>query len=184
MMERIGRYRITGKIGEGGMGVVYSARDEQLDRPVAVKVIRETAGPSSRERFRREARAAASVNHPNVCQLYEIGDDNGELYLAMELLEGESLATRLARGFLPVTEAVPIGLSVLAALGVLHQRGIVHRDLKPSNIKVRGDGTVKVLDFGLAKALDRDGDGAPGTATSPTISMHAIAAGIILGTAA
>jgi tetratricopeptide (TPR) repeat protein len=95
-MERVGRYRITGKLGEGGMGVVSAARDERLDRPVAIRMIREAAAtPESRERFWREARAAASVNHPNVCQLYEIGEENGELFLAMELLEGESLARRL-----------------------------------------------------------------------------------------
>ena len=117
------------------MGVVYAARDERLERTVAVKTMSPLAADeTARKRFWREARAAASVNHPNVCQIYEIGEDRGELFIAMELLEGESLADRLRQGPMRVSEAMPIGLGVLAALSALHARGIVHRDLKPSNV--------------------------------------------------
>src|SRR5206468_13083974 len=148
---RIGPYVIERKLGEGGMGVVYAARDERLQRTIALKTLSALAGdPTARQRFWREARAAASVNHPNVCQIYEIGEDQGELFIAMELLEGEGLADRLRRGPLSVAEAVPIGLDVLAALAALHARGIVHRDLKPSNVFLTAHG-VKLLDFGLAR---------------------------------
>ena len=133
------------------MGVVYAARDERLERTVALKTMSSLASDeTARKRFWREARAAASVNHPNVCQIYEIGEDGGELFIAMELLEGEALAERLRRGPLSVSEAVPIGLGMLAALSALHARGIVHRDLKPSNVFLTPHG-VKLLDFGLAR---------------------------------
>src|SRR5437667_12903761 len=135
---RIGRYSIARKLGEGGMGVVYAARDERLERTVALKTMKSMSSlpndDTARKRFWREARAAASVNHPNVCQIYEIGEDAGELFIAMELLEGEALSDRLRQGALSLSEAVPIGLAVLAALQALHARGIVHRDLKPSNV--------------------------------------------------
>ena len=130
---RIGHYQIERKIGEGGMGVVYAARDERLARTIALKTL-STPAPdeTARQRLWREARAAASVNHPNVCQIYEIGEDAGRVFIAMELLEGEALAARLERGALTAAEAMPIGLGVLSALAALHARGIVHRDLKPS----------------------------------------------------
>src|SRR5688572_27058639 len=133
MPVRIGHYAIDHKIGEGGMGVVYAARDERLQRTVALKTMSSLADDddTARKRFWREARAAASVNHPNVCQIHEIGEDAGTLFIAMELLEGESLADRLRRGPLSVSETVPIGLAMLAALSALHARGFVHRDLKP-----------------------------------------------------
>jgi serine/threonine protein kinase len=151
---RFGRYTIVRKLGQGGMGVVYEARDDRLERTVALKMLSSLANDeTSRKRFWREARAAASVSHPNVCQLYEIGEEGGELFIAMELLEGESLADRLRRGPLSVAETVPIGLSVLAALAALHARGIVHRDLKPSNVFLTPHGA-KLLDFGLARAGD------------------------------
>src|SRR5213083_2338219 len=151
---RIGRYAITRKLGEGGMGVVYAAHDERLERTVALKTMTSLAtDDTARKRFWREARAAASVNHPNVCQLYEIGEDGGDLFIAMELLEGEGLAERLQRGSLSVSETLPIGLGILAALSALHARGIMHRDLKPSNVFLTPHG-VKVLDFGLAKQSD------------------------------
>jgi TolB-like protein/tetratricopeptide (TPR) repeat protein len=153
--ERIGRYRILRKLGEGGMGVVYAAHDEQLDRAVALKLIREGDDEQARKRFRREARAAAAVNHPNVCQLHEISEDSGALFIAMELLEGEPLSERIARGPLPVSEAVPIGIGILEALSALHARDLVHRDLKPSNVFLTPHG-VKVLDFGLARALHKE----------------------------
>ena len=147
------RYRIVRKLGEGGMGEVYAAHDERLDRPVAIKRLRpDRSDGQERERLWREARAAASVNHPNICQLYEIDSEGDELFLAMELLDGEPLSARLTRGALPVGEAGQIGLSVLGALAALHLKGIVHRDLKPSNIFLAQQG-VKLLDFGLARPL-------------------------------
>ena len=133
------------------MGVVYAARDDRLQRTVALKTLSAlTNNPTARQRLWREARAAASVNHPNVCQIYEIGEEDGELFIAMELLEGEVLADRLRRGPLSAADTVPIGLDVLAALSALHARGIVHRDLKPSNVFMTAHG-VKLLDFGLAR---------------------------------
>jgi serine/threonine protein kinase/tetratricopeptide (TPR) repeat protein len=153
---RIGHYAITGKLGEGGMGIVYVARDERLKRAVALKMMSSLTGDeAARKRFWREARAAASINHPNVCQLYEIGEDDGELFIAMELLEGEALAARLERGALSVSETLPIGLGILAALSALHARGIIHRDLKPSNVFLTPHG-VKLLDFGLARTSDSE----------------------------
>ena len=154
--RRIAHYEITGKLGEGGMGIVYVARDERLKRVVALKTISSLArDESARKRFWREARAAASVNHPNICQLYEIGEDHGELFIAMELLEGESLAARLERGAVHVPELIPVGLGMLAALSALHDRGVIHRDLKPSNVFLTPHG-VKLLDFGLAQTTDSD----------------------------
>ncbi len=148
---RIGRYAITSMLGQGGMGVVYAARDERLGRSVALKTMASPArDEAARQRFWREARSAASVSHPNVCQIYEVGEDDGELFIAMELLEGESLAGRLRRGPMNVSEALPVALGILAALSELHARGIVHRDLKPSNVFLTRHG-VKVLDFGLAR---------------------------------
>jgi serine/threonine protein kinase len=150
MRESIGRYAITGTLGEGGMGVVYSARDEQLGRTVAIKMIKGAVQqPEARERLFREARSAASVNHPAVCQLYEIGEHQGALFIAMELLQGESLATRIARGPMPLGEAVSIALGILSGIDALQRQGLVHRDLKPSNIFLTPHG-VKLLDFGLA----------------------------------
>ena len=135
------------------MGVVYAAHDEQLDRPVAIKVLRSGGGDSTaRELLLREARTGATLSHPNICQLYELGEQDDELYLAMELLEGEPLSERIARGALPLTEAVQIELPILAALDALHRRRVIHRDLKPSNIFLTPFG-VKLLDFGLARPM-------------------------------
>ncbi len=166
-----GRYRIMRKLGEGGMGEVYEAHDERLDRPVAIKRLRPDAGDGQeRERLWREARTAASVNHPNICQLYEIDSDGDELFLAMELLDGEPLSARLARGPLPSGEAGQIALSVLSALGALHHKGIVHRDLKPSNIFLATHG-VKLVDFGLARPFTGDLDATQKNLTIPGIVM-------------
>lgn len=167
MPKTIDRYHITGTLGEGGMGIVYAARDERLNRTVALKMIRRSIfDPAAAERLRREARAAATVNHPNVCQLYDIGEGDGELYIAMEFLEGESLASRLARGPIPLPEAVTIALAMLSALEALHGHGLMHRDLKPSNIFLTPH-CVKLLDFGLAQPIDADERGTrltmPGT---------------------
>ncbi|HMF11124.1 MAG TPA: serine/threonine-protein kinase, partial [Gemmataceae bacterium] len=152
----LGPYEIVGQLGAGGMGEVYRARDLRLDRAVAIKVVRRM--PSSdraRARFWREARAAASVSHPNICQLYDVGDYDGELYLAMELLTGESLAARIARGPIQLSETVELGLSLLSALNALHSCGLIHRDLKPSNIFLTAHG-LKLLDFGLARPTNDD----------------------------
>jgi serine/threonine protein kinase/tetratricopeptide (TPR) repeat protein len=149
--SRIGHYAIAHKLGEGGMGVVYAARDERLQRTVALKMMSSIANDdTARKRFWREARAAASVNHPNICQIYEIGEDGGVLFIAMELLEGEVLSQRLRHGPLSAGQALPIELGILAALSALHARGIVHRDLKPSNVFLTPHG-VKLVDFGLAR---------------------------------
>jgi serine/threonine-protein kinase len=170
---RVGPYAVERKLGEGGMGIVYAARDERLQRTVAVKTMSSLArDESARKRFWREARAAASVNHPNICQIYEIGEDEGQLFIAMELLEGEVLADRLRGGPLGLADAVPIGLGILAALTALHARGIIHRDLKPSNVFLTAHG-VKLLDFGLARG---DSDELLKTSTEVT---HA---GMLVGT--
>ncbi len=171
--SRIGHYAIVRRLGEGGMGIVYEARDPRLERTVALKTMSSLAGDQrARQRFWREARAAASVSHPNVCQIYDVGDDRGALFITMELLEGETLAARLRRGPLSVPEAMPIALGMLAALTALHARGIVHRDLKPSNVFLTPFG-VKLLDFGLARPQPDDSTG-PMTALTRS--------GMVLGT--
>jgi serine/threonine protein kinase/tetratricopeptide (TPR) repeat protein len=170
---RIGHYTIVRKLGEGGMGIVYAARDERLERSVALKTMSSvTRDDTARKRFWREARAAASVNHPNVCQIYEIGEDGNDLFIAMELLEGEVLSESLGRGPLSPAETVPIAVGVFDALAALHARGIVHRDLKPSNVFLTARG-VKLLDFGLARP---DVDGLRGEATNLTKT------GMVMGT--
>jgi len=169
----IGRFRVLRLLGAGGMGVVYAAYDDRLEREVAVKTLSDRdVDPSSRERFLREARVAASLNHPNVCQVYEVGEENGRGFLAMELLEGEPLSARIERGPVDAAAAVAIAQALLAALGALHERGVVHRDVKPSNIFLTPHG-VKLLDFGVASRRVLDPDSA---ATSMTI------AGAIVGT--
>ena len=160
------------------MGVVYAALDAQLGRPVAIKMIKAAASePAARERLRREARTAASVNHPAICQLYEIGEENGELFLAMELLQGESLAARIARGGIAVSEVVSIALGFLAGMEALHGQGLVHRDLKPSNIFLTPHG-VKLLDFGLTTGAQplRDETLAPVTVAGTIVGTPQYAA--------
>jgi TolB-like protein/predicted Ser/Thr protein kinase len=146
------RYRLVEELGRGGMGLVYAARDERLGREVALKTVL-AHDAATRERIWREARAAASLSHPNVCQVYDLVEEDGRLFLAMELLDGEPLETRMARGVVPLEETLRIAEGILAALAALHERGIVHRDLKPSNVFLTTHG-VKVLDFGLALPLD------------------------------
>jgi len=152
--HEFGRYRLVEKLGEGGMGVVYAAEDRQLGRRVAIKTVRAAlAGAAARQRLLREARTAAGINHPHICQVLEVGEHQGELFVAMELLEGEPLGARLGRGPLPLSEALPLIIDILRALEVLHRRGIVHRDLKPNNVFLTPHG-VKLLDFGLARSFD------------------------------
>jgi eukaryotic-like serine/threonine-protein kinase len=153
----VGRYRVLEQVGGGGMGVVYRAMDERLGRAVALKFLhpRFGADDSAAERFRHEARAVASLEHPNVCTVHEIGEtDDGQLYLAMPLYDGETLQQRIARGPLPLSEAVGIAVQIARGLAKAHSRGIVHRDIKPSNVFVTDDGVVKILDFGIAKLAD------------------------------
>jgi serine/threonine protein kinase len=179
--SRVGPYQITAEIGAGGMGIVYRAHDSRLGRDVAVKV----SGERFSERFEREARAVAALNHPNICTLHDVGPD----YLVMELVEGETLAELLAQrprsSGLPLDETLRLARQIASALDAAHDAGVVHRDLKPGNIKVRGDGTVKVLDFGLAKmhgTPDSAGSDVEKLTHSPTVL--ATQAGLILGTAA
>ncbi|MHC4849233.1 MAG: protein kinase domain-containing protein [Planctomycetota bacterium] len=151
--HEFGRYRLVAKLGEGGMGVVYAAEDSQLGRRVAIKTVRSAlTDGTAQQRLLREARAAAGINHPHICQVLEIGEFDGELFIAMELLEGEPLSTRLERGPLPLRESLPVLIDILAALQELHDRGIVHRDLKPSNVFLTPHG-IKLLDFGLARSF-------------------------------
>jgi serine/threonine protein kinase len=186
----LAQYRVVDALGEGGMGEVWRAEDTTLGREVALKVLPEefARDPERMARFEREAKVLASLNHPNIATLYgletvEPGTGSGTVFLAMELVEGEDLSERIKRGAVPVEEAVAIALQIAEALEVAHEQGIVHRDLKPANIKLRSDGTVKVLDFGLAKAWEAD-HGDSSLSLSPTVTNHATAAGLILGTAA
>ncbi len=179
MLETIGHYRIRRKIGEGGMGVVYEGWDERLERAVAIKTIRETNESSdARKRLWREARSLARVNHPGVCQVFDVIEDGDALVLILELLEGQSLADRLARGPITTSEAVSIERQILEALQALHDLGIVHRDLKPSNAFLTRHG-VKLLDFGLARAADSAISCDMDQAITATIVT---AAGVIVGT--
>src|SRR6187455_2186677 len=188
--ETIGPFRVVEKIGAGGMGEVYRATDVRLKRQVAIKILPSAlaADPDRLARFQREAEVVASLNHPNVAAVYGLEDAAGVKALVMELVEGPTLADRIAQGAIPIDEALALAKQIAEALEAAHGQGIIHRDLKPANIKVREDGTVKVLDFGLAKAMDphASSSAAPALADSPTITNAAAmtAAGIILGTAA
>jgi len=189
---RLGPYEILSALGAGGMGEVYRAQDTKLDRAVAIKVLPEAFAADTERiaRFQREARTLASLNHPNIAHIHGLEESDGVRALVMELVEGEDLAQRIRRGAMPPDEALPIAKQMADALEAAHEQGVIHRDLKPANIKVRPDGTVKVLDFGLAKAMDPPSPAAPaGTAddvmNSPTMTSPAMTAmGMILGTAA
>jgi serine/threonine-protein kinase len=185
----LGHYRIVEKIGAGGMGIVYRARDERLGREVAVKVLpEEGAGLRDRfERFEREAKLLASLNHRNIATLHGLEEEDGVRYLVMELLQGESLAGIIARGAVPVEEALRIALQITRALEAAHEQGIIHRDLKPGNVMVDSEGQVKVLDFGLARAFDPEASSpmAPDSlAESPTLTADLTRVGVLLGTVA
>ncbi len=181
---KLGSYEIIAPLGAGGMGEVYRARDTKLGREVAIKVLpQEFAGDEGRlARFEREAQLLASLNHPNIAAIHGLEESNGIRHLILELAPGKTLAERLAAGPLPVEEALSVCRQIAEALEAAHEKGIVHRDLKPANVKVTPEGKVKVLDFGLAKALE--GERAEQDAsTSPTLSEVATRAGVILGTA-
>ncbi len=185
---RIGPYEITAKLGEGGMGVVYRARDPRLGRDVAIKVLPELVAQDAERlgRFEREAKLLASLNHPNIAAVLGVEQSGSVRALVMELVEGETLAERLQRGALDVDDTVAIARQIAEALEEAHEKGIVHRDLKPQNVKLTPEGKVKVLDFGLAKAMDADGgsSSASRVANSPTMTYAGTIAGVILGTAA
>ena len=182
----IGSYEVTAKLGEGGMGEVYRARDSKLDRDVAVKIIPAVFASDAERlsRFRREAKVLASLNHPNIAQIYGVEETGDGPALILELVEGPTLASRIAGGPLDLNDALEIAKQIALALEAAHAQGIIHRDLKPANVKVRDDGSVKVLDFGLAKALESPTLRSGGAANSPTITNRATAMDVILGTAA
>ncbi|HYN10301.1 MAG TPA: protein kinase [Vicinamibacterales bacterium] len=182
---RLGSYEVLSPLGAGGMGEVYLARDTKLGRSVAVKVVREglAADPDRVVRFEREAKVLASLNHPHIAALYGMEQADGRHFLVMELVEGETLADRLRRGAMPVEETLKVALQIADALEAAHEKSIVHRDLKPANVKITPDEKVKVLDFGLAKAMETE-RAVGSMSDSPTLSMMATQAGIILGTAA
>jgi len=179
--QLVGPYQVLSKLGEGGMGEVYRARDTKLNRDVAIKVLPDLFATDSERlaRFTREAQTLAALNHPNIATIYGIEGSA----IVMELVEGDDLSVRIAQGAMPVDEAMAVARQIIDALEAAHDSGIVHRDLKPANIKVRHDGTVKVLDFGLAKAMGPDGSNAP-TDNSPTLTARATQMGMIIGTAA
>jgi serine/threonine-protein kinase len=190
---RFGAFEVVSPLGEGGMGEVYRARDTRLNRDVALKILPEAFArdPDRLARFRREAQVLASLNHPNIAAIHGIEDAQGRHVLILELVEGPTLADRIAQGPVPLDEALPISRQIADALEAAHEQGIVHRDLKPANIKLRPDGAVKVLDFGLAKAVSRKGGDISGPSpvdvtASPTMVSPATltSAGVILGTAA
>src|SRR5262245_29956853 len=189
--NRIGAYEIVSAIGAGGMGEVYRATDTKLKRQVAIKVLPESlAGdPDRLARFQREAEVLASLNHPHIAAIYGLEDSTNVKALVMELVEGPTLADRIAHGPIPLDDALPIAKQVAEALEAAHEQGIIHRDLKPANIKLRPDGTVKVLDFGLAKLAEpaaTTGTTPSPLSLSPTITSPALmtGVGVLLGTAA
>src|SRR5215469_12695930 len=180
---QLGSLEITSLLGKGGMGEVYRATDKRLKREVAIKILPdEFSNDSDRlSRFQREAEVLASLNHPNIAGIYDLQETDDTRFLVLELVEGDTLADRIARGPLPSDEVPEMARSIAEALETAHEKGVVHRDLKPANIKVTRDGKVKVLDFGLAKVFERHG--ASNLSNSPTL-MSASMPGVIIGTAA
>src|SRR5439155_4341238 len=182
---QLGYHEVTALLGKGGMGEVYRARDTKLKRDVAIKILPDefSRDPDRVSRFQREAEVLASLNHPNIAAIDSLEEAAGTRFLVLELVEGETLADKLKRGPFSIDEALAIAKNICEALEAAHEKNVVHRDLKPANVKITAEGKVKVLDFGLAKAMET----APPNATlsnSPTLSMAATQAGVILGTAA
>jgi len=182
----ISHYKVIEKIGQGGMGEVYRATDTKLNRDVALKILPEQFAADSQRmgRFQREAEVLASLDHPNIGQIYGIEDAGQTKALVLQLIEGPTLAERIAQGPIPVEEALKIALQIAEGLEAAHEKGIIHRDLKPANIKITPEGQVKILDFGLAKALEGETPSASELSQSPTLTAAATQAGVILGTAA
>ena len=183
--QQLGAYEITALLGKGGMGEVYRARDTKLKRDVAIKILPDEFSRDADRvsRFQREAEVLASLSHPNIASIYDVEEADHARFLVLELVDGETLADRIARGPIPVDDALSIAKQIAEALEAAHESGIIHRDLKPTNIKLDKNGNVKVLDFGLAKAMSEDA-AYSGVSNSPTLSLAATQAGIILGTAA
>ena len=185
-LPKIEGYEITREIGRGGMGVVYLARDTKLDRDVAIKCLppEVTDDKERLARFEREAKLLASLNHPHIATIFGIEEAGGNQYIILEYIEGETLAERLQRGAIPIAEALPIAKQIAEAIEAAHEKGVIHRDLKPANIKFTADGKVKVLDFGLAKAIEDHSQTGSEIANSPTIVKHSpTIPGVVLGTA-
>src|SRR5436190_2592425 len=182
--DRVGPYTVVEKVGEGGMGEVFRAHDPRLKRDVALKVLPASSigDPERRRRFDREAQVLASLNHPNIAQVFGVEIDGGAPIIVMEHVDGDTLADRLKKGKIPLDDAIPIAMQICDGLEAAHERNIIHRDLKPANIKVRPDGSIKILDFGIARVLSTDT--VADTANSPTMLGGSTDAGIILGTAA
>ena len=170
--RRLGAYQVLSLLGAGGMGEVYLARDTKLGRDIAIKILPRdfSTDPDRRARFEREARLLAALNHPHIGAIYGVEDGGGVRALVLELVEGDTLAERIAKGPLPMSEALTIARQIADALVAAHEHGIIHRDLKPANIKMRPDGTVKVLDFGLAKLARASA--IMGASQSPTGTSH------------
>src|SRR2546428_194024 len=184
---RLGPFEILSAIGAGGMGEVYRARDTRLKREVAIKVLPEAFAqdPDRLARFQREAELLATLNHPNIAHIYGFEESDDVKAFVLELVDGPTIADRMAQGAVPLDQALPIAKQIAEALEAAHEQGVIHRDLKPANIKLRPDGTVKVLDFGLAKAMEPATGSSPSVSMSPTITTPAMTqAGMILGTAA
>jgi eukaryotic-like serine/threonine-protein kinase len=182
---RLGQYEVVALIGAGGMGEVYRARDSKLKRDVAIKTLPEEFSRDHDRliRFQREAEVLAALNHSNIAGIYDLQEANESRFLIMELVEGETLAERIRRGPIPIDESLQIARQICEALEAAHEKGVVHRDLKPANVKVLPDGKIKVLDFGLAKAMENSPSN-QAMSNTPTLSMAATNAGVILGTAA
>ena len=184
--KTISHYKVLEKIGEGGMGVVYRATDTKLNRDVALKILPEQFASDSQRmgRFQREAEVLASLDHPNIGQIYGIEEAGQTKALVLQLIEGPTLADKIAQGPIPVEDALKIALQMAEGLEAAHEKGVIHRDLKPANIKITPEGQVKILDFGLAKALEGETPPDSNLSQSPTLTAAATQAGVILGTAA
>ncbi|PYS08429.1 MAG: hypothetical protein DMG17_28965 [Acidobacteria bacterium] len=182
---KLAHYEITAHLGTGGMGEVYQATDTKLGRSVAVKFLPEAFSHDSERvaRFAREARVLASLNHPNIAAIHGLEESGGRKFLVMELVAGETLAERIARGAIPLDESLAVAKEIAEALEVAHDKGVVHRDLKPANVKITPEGRVKVLDFGLAKMWESSSDDAAAAASNSPTRIDGTTPGVILGTA-
>src|SRR5689334_10883317 len=185
---RLGPYEVVARLGAGGMGEVYRARDTRLGRDVAIKVLPQhlSEQPEIRSRFEREARTVSSLNHPNICTLFDVGREGDTDYLVMELIDGETLAQRLSRGALPAAELLRLGVQIADALDRAHRAGVIHRDLKPANVMITRAGA-KLMDFGLSRASAAGGGAGlsrtlSGFTQSPTVAQPLTAEGTLLGT--
>ena len=183
---KLNEYEVLTPIGKGGMGEVYKAKDTTLGRDVAIKVLPDAFAQDAQRmaRFEREAKLLASLNHPNIATIHGFESSGNVRFLVMELVEGETLAERMARGPLSLDEALPIARQMAEGLEAAHEKGVIHRDFKPANVKVTEEGDIKILDFGLAKGLDGEGSETSGDSNSPTMTRAATQAGVLMGTAA